>query len=157
MLSKIRPFGARLALAIGLLLPALPLSAPIARAADSPPPKTVTIPGTLQSKLGCPGDWQPNCAKTYLTYDPLADLWVGTFDLPKGDYEYKAALNDSWTENYGGKADAGVANIVLSVPDPRKVTFYYDHKTHWVIDSVRYAIPIVIGTWQTKSGCKADN
>ncbi|HQV29573.1 MAG TPA: pullulanase-type alpha-1,6-glucosidase [Thermoflexales bacterium] len=157
MSSTIRAVSARLALALGLLLPALPLGAPVARAADSPPPKTVTIPGTLQSKVGCPGDWQPNCAKTYLTYDPAADVWVGTFDLPKGEYEYKVALNDSWTENYGGKADAGGANIVLSVPEARKVTFYYDHKTHWVIDSVRYAIPIVIGTWQSKAGCKADN
>ncbi|HQW35998.1 MAG TPA: hypothetical protein PKY60_11205, partial [Thermoflexales bacterium] len=41
---------------------------------DTPPPKTVTIPGTIQSKLGCPGDWQPTCAKTYLTYDKTADL-----------------------------------------------------------------------------------
>lgn len=157
MSSTIRAFSARLALALGLLLPGLPLGAPVARAADSPPPKTVTIPGTLQSKLGCPGDWQPNCAKTYLTYDPLADVWVGAFDLPKGDYEYKVALNDSWSENYGGKADAGGANIVLSVPDARRVTFIYDHKTHWVIDSVRYAIPTVIGTWQSKLGCKTDN
>ena len=38
-------------------------------------PETVTIPGTIQSKLGCPGDWQPTCSGTFLTYDAEDDVW----------------------------------------------------------------------------------
>jgi hypothetical protein len=29
----------------------------------------------------------------------------GVFDLPAGDYEYKAALNGSWDDNYGFNAE----------------------------------------------------
>jgi hypothetical protein len=77
----------RSVLILGVICAALPLSTHSAAADDTPPPTTVTIPGTLQSKLGCPGDWQPDCAKTFLTYDPEADVWVGTFNLPAGAFE----------------------------------------------------------------------
>jgi len=64
----------------------------------------VTIAGSLQSELGCPGDWQPDCAATHLTYDAADDVWQGSWALPAGSYEYKAALNDGWSENYGANA-----------------------------------------------------
>ena len=32
----------------------------------TPAPTTVTVAGSLQSELGCPGDWQPECASTHL-------------------------------------------------------------------------------------------
>ncbi len=70
---------------------------------------TVTIAGSLQDELGCPGDWQPDCAATHLTYDADDDVHQGTFAVPAGSYEYKAALNDAWDENYPG------ANLALSV------------------------------------------
>ncbi|MCU0492308.1 MAG: DUF3372 domain-containing protein, partial [Chloroflexaceae bacterium] len=116
---------------LALLAALLPLQAtPAARAQEqTPPPKTVTIPGTIQSKLGCPGDWQPACEQTFLTYDQAADLWRATFDLPAGDYEYKAALNGTWAENYGAKAARNGANIALKLAAPTSVTFIYDHKT----------------------------
>ncbi|MBX7214713.1 MAG: pullulanase-type alpha-1,6-glucosidase, partial [Thermoflexales bacterium] len=148
---------ARLALALTLLAGSPLATARAADPAQSNVPKVVNIPGTLQTKLGCPGEWQPDCAKTYLTYDAAADLWWGTFELPRGDYEYKVALNDTWGENYGGKADRDGPNIVLKVPEASRVSFYYDHKTHWMVDSIRYAVPFVIGDWQSKAGCKADN
>ena len=46
-----------------VMLGALPRPA-IVRASDTPDPKTVTVPGTIQSALGCPGDWQPACQNT---------------------------------------------------------------------------------------------
>ena len=39
------------------------------RAADTPNPASVTITGSLQSELGCAGDWDPACAATHLVYD----------------------------------------------------------------------------------------
>ena len=56
------------------------------------PVTSVTIAGSLQSELGCPGDWQPDCAVTHLAYDAEDDVWQGTFSIPAGNWEYKAAL-----------------------------------------------------------------
>src|SRR5690349_3310567 len=75
--------------------------APSARADHTPPPTMVVIPGTLQSALGCGGDWQTDCENTALVYNTSADVWEGTFDIPAGAYEYKVALNGTWAENYG--------------------------------------------------------
>ena len=89
---------------------------PAASASHTPNPSSVTIAGSLQSELGCPGDWQPDCAATHLAYDAGDDVWQGTFSLPAGSYEYKAALNDAWDENYGLHAQPGGANIPLALP-----------------------------------------
>lgn len=125
---------------------------------NTPQPKAVTISGTIQSKLGCMSDWQPGCEKTLLTYFPEYDVWAGgPWDLPKGDYEYKVALNKSWDENYGADAARGGPNISLSLPAPEKVMFYYDHKTHWVTDSHNSLIVTVTGNFQSKLGCSKDN
>ena len=60
--------------------------------------------------MGCPGDWQPDCAQAQLALDPNDDIWKGTFDaIPAGDYEYKAAINKSWDENYGAGGVKGGA------------------------------------------------
>ena len=86
-----------LALAAGILPAPGPLAAvaPQAASANTPNPTTVTIAGSLQSELGCPGDWDPACAATHLTYDAADDVWQGTWTVPAGSYEYKAALNDA--------------------------------------------------------------
>ena len=61
-------------------------------------PASVTIAGDLQNELGCPGDWQPDCALSDLT--PTQGVFAKTFALPAGSYQYKAAINHSWEENY---------------------------------------------------------
>ena len=72
-----------------------------ATAQARPDPASVTIAGSLQSGLGCPADWDPTCTTTHLAYDAGDDVWQGSFSVPAGSYEYKAALNDAWDENYG--------------------------------------------------------
>ena len=98
-----------LVLAAGLLL------LPSATASHTPNPTSVTIAGSLQSEAGCGGDWDPACATTHLTYDAGDDVWQGTFTLPAGSYEYKAALNNAWDENYGLHAVSNGANIPLDL------------------------------------------
>jgi pullulanase-type alpha-1,6-glucosidase len=127
-----------------------------ARAEDTPPPETVTIPGTIQSKLGCPGDWQPACAATFLAYDAEDDVWQAAFDLPAGDYEYKVAINQTWEENYGLNATSYGPNIPLALPAAANVKFYYDHKNHWVTDSANTVIATVTGSFQSELGCVQD-
>ena len=106
----------RLGLLIALLASLLSAAvAPTAQAAHTPNPGSVTIAGSLQSELGCAGDWDPACAATHLTYDAADDVWQGSWNVPAGSYEYKAALNDSWAENYGLNAAPGGANIPLNI------------------------------------------
>src|SRR5262245_15322749 len=106
----------------------------VAKADHTPNPSSVTVAGSLQSELGCSGDWQQDCAVTHLSYDANDNVWQGTFSVPSGNWEYKAPLNDSWDENYGLHAVPGGANIPLNLPSATSVKFYYDHKSHWITD-----------------------
>ncbi|HEX6159243.1 MAG TPA: hypothetical protein VF111_03690, partial [Thermoanaerobaculia bacterium] len=73
----------------------------VTTAAFGADPASVTVAGSLQDELGCPGDWQPECSATFLTYDAEDDVWQRVFSVPAGNFEYKAALNGGWAENYG--------------------------------------------------------
>ncbi len=115
-------------------------------------PGSVAITGSLQSVLGCSGDWQPECAATELVYSAEDEVWQGSFDLPAGSWEYKATLNDTWDESYG----ANGSNIGLNLGSPTTVKFYYDHQTHWVTDNVNSRIVTVVGSWQDEIGCPGD-
>ena len=127
-----------------------------ASASSTPDPTSVTVAGDLQSEAGCAGDWDPACAATHLTYDASDDVWQGTFSLPAGNYQYKAALNDSWDENYGLHAVPGGDNIPLNLPQAASVKFYYDHKTHWITDNHSTPIPVAVGDFQSELGCPGD-
>ena len=127
-MDKFRAVLVVLGAAVLVLLPA-------ATASHTPAPLTVTVAGSLQSEAGCPDDWVPACAATHLAYDASDDVWQGTFTLPAGNYEYKAALNDAWTENYGLHAQSDGANIPLTLPSGAAVKFYYDHESHWATDN----------------------
>jgi pullulanase-type alpha-1,6-glucosidase len=122
----------------------------------TPPPSSVTLAGSLQSELGCPEDWQPECALTHLSYDASDDVWQGTFDLPAGSWEYKAPLNDNWSENYGRYAQQGGPNIPLSLGAAAPVKFFYDHKSHWVTSNRNAVIATVPGSFQSELGCPGD-
>ena len=138
-----------------LWLYCLVVSVPTALANHTPNPSSVTIAGSLQSELGCAGDWDPACAATHLTYDAGDDVWQGTWTVSAGVHEYKAALNDNWTENYGLHAASGGANIPLALGANTSVKFYYDHKTHWITDNHNSIIATVPGSFQSELGCPA--
>jgi pullulanase-type alpha-1,6-glucosidase len=127
-----------------------------ALASDTPDPSSVTVAGSLQSELGCPGDWQPDCAATHLGFDAEDDVWQSIFNVPAGTWEYKAALNDSWTENYGEGAQRDGPNISLDLGAPMDVKFYYDHETHWITDNVNSEIAVAPGSFQSELGCSGD-
>jgi pullulanase-type alpha-1,6-glucosidase len=130
---------------------------PLGVSADhTPNPGSITIAGSLQDELGCPGDWQPDCASTYLTYDGEDDVWQGTFNVPAGNWEYKAALNDSWSENYGAGGVQDGPNIPLNLGAITSVKFYYDHKSHWVTDNISTRIAVAPGSFQSELGCVGD-
>jgi glucoamylase len=127
-----------------------------ASASPTPDPTSVTVAGSLQSEAGCAGDWDPACTTTHLAYDAGDDVWQGTFSLPAGSYEYKAALNDSWTENYGQGGVQDGANIPLDLASDTSVKFYYDHKSHWITDNHNSVIAVAPGSFQSELGCPGD-
>ncbi|MDH3805317.1 MAG: pullulanase-type alpha-1,6-glucosidase, partial [Gammaproteobacteria bacterium] len=138
---------------LGLLLVGITLAL---SAAHTPPPSSVTVAGSLQDELGCPGDWQPDCAATHLNFDPTDEVWQRIFNVPAGSWEYKAPLNDSWDENYGQNAVPGGANIALNLGTTTDVKFYYDHETHWITDNVNSLIATAPGNFQSELGCPGD-
>jgi len=121
-------------------------------------PASVGIPGSYQSEAGCGGDWDPACPATQLVYDANGDIWRNTLSIaPAGAYEYKVALNGSWDVNYGLHAEQNGPNIPLATSaSPQNVTFYYDHKTHWVTENVSSIIATVPGSFQSELGCSGD-
>jgi pullulanase-type alpha-1,6-glucosidase len=119
-------------------------------------PDAVSVPGSTNSELGCAGDWMPDCDQVQLTLDPKDDIWKGTFTLPAGNYEYKVAIDRSWTENYGAGAVRDGPNIPLVLDAATDVTFYYDHGTHWVTTDVQDPIVTAPGSFQSELGCPGD-
>ena len=89
-------------------------------------------PGDFQSELGCPGDWDPGCLRSWLQdLDGDGTYTFVTTALPAGSYQTKVAINEAWDENYGQGGAPGGANIAFSVPaDNAKVTFTYVAATH---------------------------
>lgn len=114
----------------------------------------VTVPGSLNSEMGCAGDWDPACEKAKLTL--RADgVWAGTFDLPAGDYEYKAAVNGSWAINYGANGVPDGPNVAITHTGG-PITFYFDPRTNIVQSSAEGPIVTLPGSLQDELGCAGD-
>lgn len=90
--------------------------------------RTAALVGSLQSELGCPGDWQPDCAQTELAPTSTPGVYSADFTVPAGSFEYKVAINDTWDEAYG--KNGGADNIPLVVAGPSSLRFTYDDTTH---------------------------
>jgi glycosidase len=91
----------------------------------------VTAPGSYQSEIGCPGDWDPACMMSWLQ-DPDGDgvYRFSTDRIPAGIYEVKVAHDRSWDENYGAGGQRDGPNIPFDVADGQTVEFAYDIATH---------------------------
>ncbi|HEX5859795.1 MAG TPA: pullulanase-type alpha-1,6-glucosidase [Microbacterium sp.] len=110
--------SAVLVLAGSVALPAI-AAAPAAAAADS-----VKLVGSLQSELGCPGDWQPECNETVLAPTGAPGVFAREFEVPAGSFEYKVVIGDTWGTEYG--LNGGSANIPLVVDGPSTLRFVFD-------------------------------
>ncbi|WP_157901876.1 MULTISPECIES: alpha-amylase family glycosyl hydrolase [Streptomyces] len=142
------------ATAMGLaLVPALTTTAQAETTATA-----VSVPGTFNSEIGCSGDWAPNCGQAQLTArTDGSGAWSKTINIPAGSHAYKAALNNSWADNYGANAQYYGADIPLNIPAGGKnVTFVYDPVTHWIADDVNHKIVTAGGSFQSEIGCAAD-
>jgi hypothetical protein len=128
-------------------------------------PANVSIPGSHGSEIGCPdsstdggtdpGDWDPACAQAQLQLDADDQIWKGTRSPAQGGYAFKAAINKAWDENYGVGGVAGGADIGYTT-DGSPVTYYYDHRTHWVTNTRISDIVVATGSFQSEMGCPTD-
>ena len=77
----------------------------------------ITAPGSFQSELGCPGDWAPDCMRSWLQdLEGDGTYTFTTTQLPAGAYEVKVTHGLSWAENYGAGGARDGANIAFTVP-----------------------------------------
>ncbi|WP_082514781.1 pullulanase-type alpha-1,6-glucosidase [Yonghaparkia sp. Root332] len=123
-----------------------PVTKIISSSAEGP---VVTLPGSLQSELGCPGDWQPDCLAT-LAQDGDKDgvYEFATSALPSGSYEVKVAHGLSWDENYGVDGVRNGANYSFSASEGKEVRFLYTLATN-VLEIVVTDPPLAgVGTQQ---------
>jgi hypothetical protein len=76
------------------------------------------VPGSFNSEVGCPGDWQPDCLQTFMSdVDGDGVFTFITEAIPAGSYEFKVATNENWANpNYG--EGGGGNNILFNVPGP---------------------------------------
>jgi hypothetical protein len=128
-------------------------------------PSAVSIPGSHGSELGCPdsatdggsdpGDWDPACEQAQLALDPNDGIWKAAKQLDPEGFAFKAAINRSWDENYGAGGVPNGPDIGYTAPGGT-VSFYYDHRTHWVTNDVLDEIVTVAGSFQSEMGCSAD-
>ncbi len=119
-------------------------------------PANVSVPGDLNAEMGCAADWAPDCAQAQLVRGTDDDVWSNSYTLPPGGYAYKAAINKAWDENYGANAVKNGGNIAVTVPASGKVTFYYDHRTHWATSDAQNPIVTAAGSFQSELGCPGD-
>jgi glycosidase len=135
------PLFSLIVLFIAILLPVVFMAGPSLAA-----PSSVTLVGSLQDELGCPGDWQADCAATHLA-EAGNDVWRAEFTVPAGSWEYKMALNDKWDFSYPG------SNKALTLDAETAVRFYFDDKTKAVIDNVNDQVAVAAGSFQDQLGC----
>ena len=147
-----RPLSLTALLAIVMALTIFPARPSPVAADHTPDPTSVTIAGSFQQELGCPGDWQPACATPRLTYDANDTVWQDTFTIPAGSWNYKAAMNGTWDESYG----QGGGDIPLAQAATGPVKFYYDHTSHWVTSNKNSIIATIPGSFQSELGCSND-
>jgi pullulanase-type alpha-1,6-glucosidase len=99
------------------------------------------VPGSFQSEVGCPGDWDPSCYRTWL--QDLDGDGVYTYvspglpePLPAGDYEFKVAvgggwnaddevITGSWDVNYGVGGAPNGPNLGASIGADQRLAVHF--------------------------------
>ena len=99
---------------------------------------SVVLTSNFQSILGGE-NWSPTNNLTQMKSND-GNIFEFTTNLPKGNYEYKVALNGSWKENYGLKGQMGGDNILFSLSDNSNITFTFDSFSKRLWHKVNYSI-----------------
>jgi glycosidase len=114
-------------------------------------PASATLAGDFQHLVGCAGDWDPSCTATDLTLGSDG-VFSKTLHLPAGSYQYKVAIDHSWSESYG----IGGSNVGIGVNADSDVSFFYDPVSHFIADTARRDVVTAPGDYQTALGCPSN-
>ncbi len=88
-----------------------------------------TLAGDLQSELGCNGDFQPDCLRSWLQDIDGDGIYTLDAVLPAGSYSTIVTIGESFDERYGAGGKRNGANIDF-VSSGDSVAFCYDGRTH---------------------------
>ena len=90
-------------------------------------PTSVALVGTIQTFLGCPGDWDPACEAAFMTDNGDGTYSITTSAIPAGEYEGKIAFDGNWDRNFGVDGTMGGDNYMFTVPaDGTELTFTFN-------------------------------
>ncbi len=127
-----------LLLALSLAISAFaPYLAPGVAAAQSggpmppplPAPLRVSLTGSFQAALGCPGDFDPSCPQTELT-DNRDGTWSTLLPVPPGNYTFRVVASSDSDRSLGQGGDPNGQDLQVNVPDGAAgVYFAYDQWT----------------------------
>ena len=81
-----------------------------------------------------------------MAFDPADRLWKLTADLPAGQYEFKAAINGSWDENYG---QDGAPNGSQHRAEPRRRPGHLPVRPQHARDHRRLGQPVLLPVGST--------
>ncbi|WP_157002803.1 pullulanase-type alpha-1,6-glucosidase [Agromyces laixinhei] len=110
----------------------------------------VTLPGSFQAAVGCPGDWQPDCLASLMQDGDRDGVYTwSTSSIPGGAYETKVAHGQSWDENYGVGGAPGGANYTFTATDGELVEFRYTLATH--VLEITVTDPPLAGTGEARA------
>ncbi|TDN91387.1 pullulanase-type alpha-1,6-glucosidase [Microbacterium sp. BK668] len=120
------------------------------------PYEAVSVPGSFNSEVGCPGDWQPGCDGIQMTKQ-AGDVWsLKIANLPASEtpYEYKIAVNRSWDENYGPEGVPGSPNnITFEWKTGGEIEFFFNERTKYAYTTANGPVITLPGSLQSELGC----
>ncbi len=101
-----------------------------------PDNRIIVLAGDMMAEVGG-SNWSPDNLLGWMK-DPDGDqVYELSLQIPAGNWQYKIAVNESWTESYGLNGVPGGSNIPLSVPaGGGLVVFRYNDLTHQITAEV---------------------
>ncbi len=121
---------------------------------DSVMDSIAVVTGEVQSEIGCPGDWQPDCVQSLMNdVGGDGEYTLITTALTAGDYEYKVAFNEGW-----GNGEVPANNAVCTVAnDNDVVTFSWTEGSDPFCTSEAPPDSVaLVGDLQSELGCSSD-
>ena len=115
---------------------------------DNQNSQIATAAGSFQGEIGCPGDWQSDCLRSWLQdIDGDGIYSFTTTGLSAGSYEFKVALDEAWGTSYPA------SNVPFTITNPDDiVTITWNSSTTEVTVDVTITQPqltwVVAGNFQ---------
>jgi hypothetical protein len=164
---------ARAPFALAALVASLTLAAWLSTRPDPPnAPAHVTLVGTVREAAGCAPEGP--CAPLELTalrhrpgflealthvqrrylVQSITPVWTVTRKVPAGRFTFRAQVDDVV---YGGGGRPEGAELELTLPEERTVTFLYSQDQHLVTADAMEPIVVATGSFQRLLGCERDD